>query len=134
MPIEFPIEVSNIKFEGSSNPFKCFSFNSAKPGSFVSIRLCEEEYKDKTFLGLYLGDAAVSQSVSYNKDTKELTIQPSFGNPAIFVFELGKVFFGYESWWGEIESEEQLKEITDKDIENVWYVKALKQIQKESQE
>ena len=45
------------------------------------------------------------------------------GNPAIFVPELGKIIFGMESWWGRIKSEEELKDITDGDIENVWHVK-----------
>jgi len=52
----------------------------------------------------------------------------SYGNPAIFVFDLNEIIFGYESWWGVIESEKQLKEITNDVIDNVWYVKALKQI------
>ena len=37
--------------------------------------------------------------------------------------ELGKIIFGMESWWGRIKSEEELKDITDGDIENVWHVK-----------
>jgi hypothetical protein len=48
-------------------------------------------------------------------------------NPAIFVPELNKVIFGYESWWSEITTEEELNNvITDHTIENVWYVKLLK--------
>jgi hypothetical protein len=35
---------------------------------------------------------------------------------------------GYESWWGQINSPEELKAITDVDIQNVWYVKALKEM------
>ncbi len=50
------------------------------------------------------------------------------GNPAIFDFDLGKVIYDYESWWGEIKDENHLRQITDKDTEDIWYVKALRQI------
>jgi len=35
---------------------------------------------------------------------------------------------GCGSWWGAIDNEEDLKDITDSDIENVWYVQLLKKI------
>ena len=46
----------------------------------------------------------------------------------IFVPELNEVVWGCGSFWQKIRSKEQLKNITDGDINNVWYVKALKQI------
>ena len=49
-------------------------------------------------------------------------------NPAIYVPELGKVIYGMESWWHAIKDEKELKDITDNDIDNVWYVKALKEV------
>jgi hypothetical protein len=66
---------------------------------------------------------------SHNPDTKELNLS-YHSNPAIFVFELNKIVFGAESWWGVIENEDELKKIkiTQDDIDNVWYVKALKAI------
>ncbi len=54
-------------------------------------------------------------------------------NPAIFVFDLKKVIYGYESWWGEIKSEEDFRKITDLDINNLWYVKALKELLKKEE-
>ena len=51
------------------------------------------------------------------------------GNPAIYVPELGKIIFGMESWWGIIESPEELKDISDDDISNTWYVKLLQEMQ-----
>jgi hypothetical protein len=31
-------------------------------------------------------------------------------------------------WWSEIESEDQIHNITDNDIQHIWYVKAMKQL------
>lgn len=98
-------------------------------GSFVSIRPCAEEYGDKTYLGMYIGEIATSSIVNIKDD--KLVCSWSSYNPAIFVFDLSRVIFGYESWWGEIESEEDLRKITDIDIENVWYVKVLKTMSEE---
>ncbi|SME48916.1 hypothetical protein BACERE00183_04191 [Bacillus cereus] len=36
-----------------------------------------------------------------------------------------EIIYGAGSWWGKINSEEELKEITDADINDVWYVKML---------
>lgn len=94
--------------------------------SLVKIRPCADEYKDKTFAGFYIGDVATSSSLKITDDNK-LQLNYSSHNPAIYVPELNKIFYGYESWWGEIENLEELKEITDSDIENVWYVKAIKE-------
>lgn len=41
---------------------------------------------------------------------------------------------GYESWWGFIKTVEDFQEITDEDISNVWYVKALKELSEQEQE
>ena len=45
--------------------------------------------------------------------------------------ELKKIIYGCESWWHEITSVEELKDITDSDIDNTWYVQLLKNIGKE---
>jgi len=94
-------------------------------GNLVKIRPCGEEYKNKTYLGLSLGELPTSISSSYSPTTHVLTNSTSH-NPAIYVFDLHKIIFGYESWWSAIENENELKEITDKDIDNTWYVKLLK--------
>lgn len=101
---------------------------SSTVGQFVSIRPCAEEYGNKTYLGLYLGDMATTVSLGYDKTNGQII--PNFyrHNPAIYVFDLKKIIFGMESWWGEIESEEQLRNITNEDIGNVWYVQALRQL------
>ena len=121
--IEYPIEVSKI-----NSDTEIFTLNKNVVGKFVKIRPCGDKYNDKTFLGLYLGDLPVGNSISHNSETKELNV--SFQcNPAVFVFELNEIIYGYQSWWEVIESEEDLKDISDNDIDNVWYVKALKLLQ-----
>lgn len=118
--IEYPIEVSKINCDANKGAYR-----DSRIGKFAQIRPCDEEYQNKTYLGLYLGDLPIGHHVSHNPDTKELNI--SFrDNPAIFVFELNKIIYGCESWWGVLENETDLKEITDIDINDVWYVKAIK--------
>lgn len=52
----------------------------------------------------------------------------------IFVPDLMKVVLGVESWWDTIDKPEDLKQITDVDIQNVWYVKALKEMAQKQKE
>ena len=102
-------------------------FGDDKPGMMVAIRPCDEECKGKTYLGMYLCDAptGVIGCQVGNKIVLEMT---DYNNPAIYVPELGRIVWGYGSWWEEIESEEKLRQITDADIQDIWYVRALKQL------
>ncbi len=120
--IEYPIEVSKINTNNNKG-----SYRDRQVGKFAKISPCGDEYCGKTYLGLYLGNLPVGHSISHNPENKELSVSFS-NNPAIFVFDLNKIVYGMESWWGIIESEEDLKEITESDIDNVWYVKALKEL------
>ena len=121
----FPITVSKIK-QGPDEPGFCLSSGSI--GKFVAIRPCAEEYKDKTFLGLYVGNLPLGLACSIDDDGT-LTVCKNFHNPAIYVFDLKKIIYGAESWWGEIETEDDLRKISNEDIENIWYVKALREMQ-----
>ena len=123
---EYPMTIAGVE----KVPIK--NVSCSKTGSMVKIRPCADKYNDKTYLGIYLGEMVVENSVALFKKTNILNII-NVTNPAIFVPEINKVVFGYESWWEEIESEEALKEITDGDIENIWYVKALKQMAKDKE-
>lgn len=96
-------------------------------GDMVSIRPVAEEYKGKSFIGFMIGEIATGSSISVTENKIQLNF--SGHNPAIFVPFLGKIIYGYESWWAKIEDENDFKEITEKDIENVWYVKLWKQMQ-----
>lgn len=122
--IKYPLTVNSLKMQGRMG---VSPGRGERVGSFVSIRPVAEEHKGKTFLGLYIGDVPLSISTAYDPKAQDLHITLA-GNPAIFVFDLNKVVHGAESWWGEIESEDQLRKITDNDIQNVWYVKAMKQL------
>lgn len=98
-------------------------------GSLVKIRPCGEEYENKTYLGVFLGDLPTSPYITLNPETEVLSVDCAT-NPAIYVFELKKIIFGYESWWSVIENEDELKNITDEDINNVWYVKLMRLVNK----
>lgn len=116
--IEYPITVDGIDYE------KYEVYNLDRPG-LVKVRPCAEKYGDKTYLGLLLGDLPASTHVSYDKNTRRLTVG-MIGNPAIFVFETKEVVYGCESWWGRIEDPSELTDITDDTINSQWYVAALK--------
>jgi hypothetical protein len=118
--IEYPITVSKIENKEIS-----FTGLGHECGTFVKIRPCAEEYQNKTFIGIYLGDLPMGISSSYNEETQILTNR-AFSNPAIFVPELKKIIFGAESWWGEIKPGDDLSNITDEDINSQWYVQMLK--------
>jgi hypothetical protein len=123
--IKFPIEVSSIKNEPLYKDINNPSGWLAACGDLVQVRPVGEKYKEKTYLGILLGDLPLEVFIMHNRETKELKIEP-YRNPAIFVPELKEIIWGCGSWWSEIESEEELRQISNDDIQNVWYVKLLK--------
>lgn len=98
----------------------------------VSIRPCADEYEGKTYLGFFLG--YIATSIQSETKTDGIALYFSCYNPAIFVPDLNKVIFGYESFWGKIDSPEALREITDETIGNIWYVKGLRAMAKHNPE
>lgn len=129
MAIEFPVTIKSIKSSDDA-PLHQRLLLGGQCGDMVAVRPCGEEYERKTFLGVLLGEMALAQGVSFDPDTGELTMHRSMYNPAIFIPDRNAVVFGCGSWWGRIQSEEQLRDITDANIANVWYVKALQQLEK----
>lgn len=99
-------------------------------GKLVRVRPCDKKYKGKTFLGIFLGELPIPMYVSYNKDEQMLSIK-NMHNPAIFVPDINEVVFGYESWWSLINSSEDITDITNDDISNVWYVKMLNNLDRQ---
>jgi len=97
-----------------------------KCGDMVSVRPCAERFGERTYLGVLLGE--IAQGVHLGTRGDELHYDMAYHNPAILIPELDEVVFGNASWWGAIRDARQLREITDADISNVWYVKALDQI------
>lgn len=122
MYIEYPLTI-----EGIENKFCDPIIRASECGSLVKVAPCGEEYGGKTYLGILLGYMTIDANISYNTETKNLLVSPSH-NPAIFVPELKKIIWGCGSWWGKIKNEEDIKQITSEDIENVWYVKMLKEM------
>ena len=103
------------------------------PYKYVSVRPCKDG-NTKTYLGILLGECSLGGQGWYNKDKQEIFISDRL-NPMIFVPDLMTVVLGAESWWGPIDKPEDIQQITDTDIDNVWYIKALKEIaQKENNE
>jgi len=128
--ISFPVSIGSVE---TDNRF--YNKGRIGCGQMVAIRPCGEEYKGKTYLGIYLGDITIGVDVffSKNESTDVYKLETlNHLNPAIFIPEFNKIVFGCESWWGTIKDESHLKQITDEDIQNVWYVKALKQLTKET--
>lgn len=118
-------EVSHLRMTKDEYGRDAVHIGWKKPG-LVRIRPCAAEYEGKTYLGVYVGDVALGFSSKYHPEEKTLELGFSQFNPAIFVPALGKIIYGIESWWGQIRDEEDLKDISDNDINNVWYVKMLK--------
>lgn len=119
MYIGYPFVVDDVKID----EIKYNNSLSCEVGELVKIRPCDD--KNKTYLGVSLGDLPISNSISLNQKDSVLKII-NLTNPAFYVFELKKIIFGCESWWGKIKSIDELKDITDGEIANVWYVKLLK--------
>lgn len=127
MAIKYPITVNDI--DHHNGPIlRTRVIGGGSCGQFVSIRPCDPVYEGKTYLGILLGDLATGVAVQFQPNDGKLFVAPAWYNPAIYVPDLKRVVFGYESWWGEIESEAHLRKITESDIQNVWYVQALKQL------
>lgn len=117
MFIEWPIQVTKIEQNPIDYQDCLYKSYIGKP---VKVRLGK-----KTYLGVFIGELPTSAHISHNEQTGVLTVN-HMTNPAMFVPELNRIVFGHESWWGVIESPEDFKEITDGDINNVWYVKLAK--------
>lgn len=96
-------------------------------GCLCEVKPCGKEYQGKSYIGICLGELPIAIHTTFNKKTGILKNQ-TMNNPAIFVPELKKIIYGCESWWREIESLEDFKGISEKDIENTWYVKLLKKM------
>lgn len=123
---ETPVTVKTVRVGGLTQR----PADAQRRGSWVAVRPVATAYEGKTFLGIYLGDLPFGPwQCGYYTKKSELTVIVRT-NPCIFVPELGKNIWGYESWWGELSSPEDLKQITDADIENVWYVQALRALAK----
>lgn len=94
-------------------------------GHWCEVSPCAKEYNGKSYLGIYLGKLPVQILTSYTAKTGMLE-NGCIMNPAIFVPELNKIIYGFESFWRLIDSPDDFKGITEEDINNTWYVQMLK--------
>lgn len=117
--------------QGIENSPIAIKGRSASCGELCEVTLAEKETGEKSFLGIYLGDLPTQILTSFNPEIGILK-NSAMTNPAIYVFELNRIVYGYESWWRTIKSVDDFKGITDKNIENTWYVRLLRDMQKES--
>lgn len=128
------VQLTSIEIANAHETIKASDlFDRLEPGAMVAVRPCGKEHEGKTFLGMYLC-AAPTTVYGEQKGDKIIIAMGEYTNPAIYVPELKKIVWGYESWWGEIKSKEDLHQITDEDINNCWYVRALKQLEAKAAE
>jgi len=123
--IQYPLTVNGIHHEEERVLRPALHRRGAK---WVAVRSVNPKHGNKTYLGVLLGDMAQGVSASLNKDGV-LSIGLGWHNPAMYVPDLHEVIFGSGSWWSPIEKPEDLRQITDADIQNVWYVRALKEME-----
>lgn len=95
---------------------------------WVSVRPVQEQYGGKTYLGILLGELPLSLTASLDRTSGVMTLEPTQFNPAIYVPDLHRVICGIESWWGAIKTPADLRKISDDDINNAWYVRALAEL------
>lgn len=121
--IQYPLEVGSITLD------RLEGWGLSSVGDLVAVRPCSGNPEERTYLGLYLGQQPWTLAASFNNRTKDLAVR-SVCNPLIYVFETRTLVRGADSWWSRIESPDDLKEITDANIEATWYVKLLREMAK----
>lgn len=123
--IEFPLTVTGI-----DNERLMWRRGFHEPLSPVAVRPCDDECAGRTYLGVYLGEFPAEVCTSWSRSTGVLS-NTAVGNPAIYVPELGRVVWGYESWWREVKDLSEIPDITDRDIESCWYMRAFASLDRE---
>lgn len=115
--IEYPVEVSAIH-----KNIDTANLNRTKIGKLCKVRPADSK---NTYIGIFLGNLPIDILISHSAHTKVMNVS-FIENPAIFVPTLNKIVYGYESWWRIIDPNRVSKDISDDDIENVWYMKLAK--------
>lgn len=116
--LDFPMRVEDIEKDDLSYDKPI----GARHGDLVRVRPCGEEYGGRTYLGVIVADAPTGITVSYDRERETLRVAQSLHNPLIVIPETHSVTWGYDSWWSVIKSPEELREITDGEIGDTWYV------------
>jgi len=129
---EFFRLLESLNWQVKFNNYKELKYEDSEPinkrecGTPVKVSSCKKEHGDKTCFGILIGEVALSIGHSIDKEGN-VTAKRQGYNPAIYIPELNDIVYGCESWWQRIKSEKELnKLITEEIIENVWYMKMLK--------
>ena len=115
--LEVPLAVQGIELRGCLPSMR-------EVGKLVRVRLCDD---DKTYLGVYLGELARAPMAYTRSDSQNLIVS-LYQNPALYVPALSRIVWGDESWWSIIESEDDLRDISNDDIASQWYVRLAKDL------
>jgi len=121
--IEYPVQITGIARSADA------VLEAEKNTKWVAVRSCDPAHGEKTYLGMMLGRMATAVGAQLSKDG---VLEIGFGmhNPAMYVPELHEVVMGNGSWWSRIEKPEDLSKITNADINDIWYVRALRELEK----
>lgn len=119
--IQYPLEIDGIDI----SPLEGWNLKSI--GQLVAVRPCSENPGNRTYLGLYLGEQPWFLSASFHRDTRRLDVSAAC-NPMIYVFETRRIVRGADSWWSRIQSQEDMRQISDEDIQSAWYVRLMNDI------
>lgn len=125
---EDPVLVRAVNSEPLLPPRLQRSVMGHVQGRFVAVRPVES---DKTHLGVYLGELPISVlavQTERQDNVVTLRLEPGMHNPCIWVPDLNQLVYGIESWWRPLGRPEDLSDITDADITNIWYMQALEQL------
>ena len=124
-----------LRWQLALNEYKRLEYDQSPPiktdkcGTAVRVRPCGDEYEGKTYFGVLIGEVPLGISSRINSEGT-LTVMRSMYNPAIFVPALGEIIYGAGSWWSEIDPDQEIDQITDEMIGDVWYVKMMVEMAK----
>lgn len=91
--IQYPITVKEI----INRPIE--DSRKDKIGSPVKIQICQEDGKvSRSYDGIFMGELCIEIHTAYNEQTQTVINTP-ISNPAIYVPELKRLVYGYESFW-----------------------------------
>lgn len=125
--LNLPLTVRAFTYMHGRESFFPWKPSPRRPLPWVQVRPVGEQFGGRTYLGIHIGDLAVSYMASISAEGI-LQVGPAMHNPAIYVMDLKTIILGCESWWAGIASPEQLRKITDAEIDSVWYVRALRDL------
>ena len=122
--IEYPLTIQEIE----NTPIDTVGIRKSC-GELCEVTLAKKDTGKKSYLGIYFGDLPIGIQSTYDTKTGKLN-NFAVKNPAIYVFELKRIVYGCESWWRIIKSLDEFKGIPMDEIENTWYVRLLRDMQK----